>query len=104
MRKSFDTAFPHDWKERLDVDFGGREQRVTQGMLGSPWGWGSIGEVRGLDYLAHEGKAIRVQPGGGYAEKEVARSDVPAGKDLIALHGADGEASQIVVSWRNCWP
>lgn len=97
MRQPLDEAAADGGEELLDVNGRRRQELFSEGLGRVPRDGGGEGEVVGVDDLADEGEAVRVDAGGGEAEDDVAGGDGRGGEDELALDGSDGEAGDVVV-------
>lgn len=97
VRQPLDEAAADGGEELLDVDGRRRQELLSEGLGRVPRDGGGEGEVVGVDDLADEGEAVRVDAGGGEAEDDVAGGDGRGGEDELALDGSDGEAGDVVV-------
>mmetsp|Transcript_30321 Transcript_30321/g.90476 ORF Transcript_30321/g.90476 Transcript_30321/m.90476 type:complete len:759 (+) Transcript_30321:306-2582(+) len=101
VRERLDLARPRGGEATLDVELGRREERVGERRSRSEGRRRVPREAGPLDDAPHEREAVRVHARRAEADEHVSGSDLfEAGQDVSALHGADGEPGQVVVTGR----
>ena len=97
MGDGLDRDLLHEGQDALDIDAGGGQQRLAQGLAAQGLHGGLQIRVLHVQNLADQGEAVGVHPGGGQAEDHVAGLDLGLVKDLVLIHHAHGEAGQVIL-------
>ena len=98
------AGLAHRREARLHIDARRRQHRFAQRMRRGRTGGRVPGKPARLDDLAHQRKAVRMHARRREAEHDVARRDVRARQQLVALGRADRKAGEIVVAGRDRGP
>jgi cardiolipin synthase (CMP-forming) len=98
MRQAFHCfGFADRAETRLNVNPGGREDRIAEALLRRKGSRIRPRETGFFDHLAHQGIAIGMHPGRTNPNDQVALRDVRAREESIAFDHTDGEAGQIII-------
>ena len=92
-----DRDLLHEGQDALDIDAGGGQQRLTQGLAAQGLHGGLQIRVLHVQDLADQREAVGVHAGGGQAEDHIAGLDLGLVKDLVLIHHAHGEAGQVIL-------
>ena len=95
-----DAALADDGEQALHVDARGGEEEVAEQMVLVEDGGAVELPAVGLDQLADEAEAVRMDPRAGESEDDVAGGDARAGEDAGALDRADAEAREVIIARR----
>ena len=97
--------FQH-FQHGLDVDFGGGQQGLAQGLAAQLRGSGlqNIGVAVDVKDLAHQREAVGVDARGGQRQNDIAGLHGVVVQDLFFVHNAHGETGQIVLLLRHRCP
>ena len=85
-------------RQDLHIEARRREQRFAEASSGSNGAGASQASPDFGDNAAHQRKAVRMHAGGGEADHDVARRDIVARQQRVALDGADGKAGEVIVA------
>mgnify|MGYP002416089685 CR=1 FL=1 len=94
--------FQH-FQHRLDVDLGGGQQGLAQGLAGElgRGGLEDIGVAVDVKDLAHQREAVGVDARGGQRQNDITGLHGVVVQDLFFVHNAHGETGQIVLLLRH---
>ena len=103
MGDALDIHLFQHLQHRLDVDLGGSQQGIAQGLAAQLGGGGvqNIGIVVNIKDLAHQRETVGMNTGGGQSEDDIASLHGLVVQDLFLVHNAHSETGQIVLILRH---
>ena len=103
MRDALDIHFFQHFQHRLDVDLGGGQQGLAEGLAAQLCG-GRLqdgGVAVDVKNFAHQRETVGMDAGGGQGDDDIAGLHGLVIEDLFLVHNAHGETGQIVLVLRH---
>ena len=103
MRDALDIHFFQHFQHRLDVDLGGGQQGLAEGLAAQLCG-GRLqdgGVAVDVKNFAHQRETVGMEAGGGQGDDDIAGLHGLVIEDLFLVHNAHGETGQIVLVLRH---
>ena len=103
MGDALDIHLFQHFQHGLDVNFGGGQQGLAQGLAAQLRGSGlqNIGVAVDVKDLAHQREAVGVDARGGQRQNDITGLHGVVVQDLFFVHNAHGETGQIVLLFRH---
>ena len=97
VRHSLEHTGSDSGQELFDVDPGRDQEGLSEGDRSVPRSGRGVFESRSSDDLADEREPVRVDPGRGQTDQDVAGLDVGLRQEQLAFDRTDGESGQVVI-------